>query len=176
MQETNVYNETDMAPKKAKETDTSLGRFIFRNFVNQLVRLILQLICNFYLLLVRYTGEGIYTVLHVFFGMIREVLKILLLLAARMLSEICFGAALIIEKIIGAVLHLLLLLVVKVGSLINEVTRGFVDQAGFGVSSAVFITITVIILWLLVPVLEKLVTQSYTYCNVTELRVTQWSN
>ena len=85
----------------------------------------------------------------------REVLKILLVLAARIVSEICFGVALIIEKIIGAILHLLLLLAVKAGSLINQATRELVELAGYGVSSAVFITITVFILWFLVPVLEE---------------------
>ena len=102
-------------------------------------------------------GEGIYTVLQVFFGLIREVLKILLVLAARIVSEICFGAALIIEKIVGAILHLLLLLIVKAGSLINKATRELILLAGYGVSSAVFITITVFILWFLVPVLKEIV-------------------
>ena len=148
--------EKDMAPKKVKATDTSLARFIFRNFINELVRLVLYVICSFYLFLVCYTGEGIYTVLQVFFGLIREVLKILLALAARIVSEICFGAALIMEKIVGAILHLLLLLIVKAGSLINQATRELVLLAGYGVSSAVFITITVVILWFLVPVLEEI--------------------
>lgn len=155
--ETNIYKlRTDMARKKAKETDTSLGRFIFLNIVNELVRLILYLICSFYLFVVSYTGEGIYTVLQVFFGLIREVLKILLVLVARIISEICFGAALVIEKIVGAILHLLLLLAVKVGRLINQATRELVDQAGYGVSSAVFFALTVFILWLLVPMLEEI--------------------
>lgn len=101
------------------------------------------------------TGKGIHTVLQVLFGLIREVLKILLVLAARIVSEICFGVALIIEKIIGAILHLLLLLAVKAGSLINQATRELVELTGYGVSSAVFITITVFILWFLVPVLEE---------------------
>lgn len=156
LKETNIYSEIDMAPKKAKETDTSLARFIFRNFIHELGRLVLYVICNFYLFLVYYTGEGIYTLLQVFFGLIREVLKILLVLAARIVSEICFGAALIIEKIVGAILHLLLLLVVKAGSLINQATRELVELAGYGVSSAVFITITVFILWFLVPMLEDI--------------------
>lgn len=142
-----------MAPKRAKET---VARFTFHNLMNQLGHFILKVICNFYLLLFRYSGEGIYTVLHVLFGMIREVLKILLVLAARVFSEICFGVALIIEKIVAAILHLLFLLIVKGGSLINEAMRGLVDLAGFAVSSVVFITITVFILWLIVPVLERI--------------------
>jgi len=146
----------DMAPKKPKETDTSLARFVLGNFINELVRLVLHIICSFYLLLVCYTGEAIYTLLQVFFGLIREVLKILLVLAARIVSEICFGAALIVEKIVGAVLHLILLLVVKAGSSINRATRELVELAGYGVSSAVFITITVFILWLLFPVLKEI--------------------
>ena len=137
-----------MAPKKAKGTVTSLGRFIFVNSISELVRLILYIICSFYLFVVCYTGEGIYTVLQVFFGLIREVLKILLVLVARIISEICFGAALMIEKMVGAVLHLLLLLAVKLGSLINQATRELVEMAGYGVSSAIFITITVFILFL----------------------------
>ena len=152
----NIYNETDMAPKKAKGTVTSLDRFIFVNSISELVRLILYIICSFYLFVVCSTGEGIYTVLQVFFGLIREVLKILLVLVARIISEICFGAALMIEKMVGAVLHLLLLLAVKLGSLINQATRELVEMAGYGVSSAIFITITVFILWLLVPLLEEI--------------------
>lgn len=144
-----------MTPKKVKETDTSFARFIFRNFINELARLVLYVICSLYLFLVCSTGKGIHTVLQVLFGLIREVLKILLVLAARIVSEICFGVALIIEKIIGALLHLLLLLAVKAGSLINQATRELVELAGYGVSSAVFITITVFILWFLVPVLEE---------------------
>jgi len=146
----------DIPPKKPKETGTSLARFIIGNFINELIRLVLHVICSFYLFLVRYTGEAIYTLLQVFFGLIREVLKILLVLAARIVSEICFGAALIVEKIVGAVLHLILLLVVKAGSLINQATRELVELVGHGVSSAVFITITVFILWLFVPMLEEI--------------------
>ena len=144
-----------MAPKKARETNTSVARFTFHNLVNELGRLILKLICSFYLLLFRYAGEGIYTVIHVLFGMFREVLKILLVLVARVFSEICFALALIVEKIVAAILHMLLLLVVKGRSFIDEATRGLVDLAGHAVSSIVFITITVFILWLIVPVLEE---------------------
>lgn len=145
-----------MAPKRARQTDTSVVRFTLHNLIHQAGVLLLRLICNFYLLLFRYSGEGIYTVLHVLFGTIREVLRILLVLVARVLSEICFGVALIIEKIVAAILHLLFLLIVKGGSFINDATRGFVDQAGYAVSSAVFITITVLILWLIAPVLEEI--------------------
>ena len=145
-----------MAPKKVKATDTSPARFIFRNFINELTRLVLHVICSFYLFLMCCTGEGIYTVLQVFFGLIREVLKILLVLAARIVSEICFGAALMFEKIVGAILHLLLLLIVKAGSLINQATQKLVLLAGYGVSSAVFIAITVYILRFLVPVLKEI--------------------
>ena len=144
-----------MAPKKAKETDSSAARFKFPNLLNQLGCLILQLTCNFYLLLVRCTGEGIYTLLHALFGVIGEVLRILLVLAARVLSEICYGVALIIEKIISAILQLLLLLIVNGGRFIDQATRGLVDMAGYGVSSVVFITITVFIWWLIVPVFEE---------------------
>lgn len=93
--------------------------------------------------------------LHALFGVVGEVLRILLVLAARVLSEICYGVALIIEKIISAILQLLLLLIVNGGRFIDQATRGLVDMAGYGVSSVVFITITVFIWWLIVPVFEE---------------------
>jgi len=144
-----------MGPKKAKET-TSPSRVDVRNLVSHVGPLIVRLICSFYLLVVRYTGEGIHEVLQAFFGMIREVIKILLVLVARVLSEICFGVALIVEKILAAILHLLLQLVLKAGSFINQIARGLVDQAGYGISSVVFITVTVLIWWFIAPVLENI--------------------
>ena len=144
-----------MAPKKARET-TLPFRVKIQSWIIQLGFLILRLICSFYLLVVRYTGEGIHAVLQVLFGMICEVIKIVLVLSARVLSEICFAAALIVEKILAAILHLLLQLVLKGGSFINQTAQGLVDTAGYGISSAVFITITVFISWFIVPVFQKI--------------------
>lgn len=143
-----------MAPKKVKESGPPT-RFQILNYIIQFIGpFIFQLICSFYLLVVRYTGEGIHAVLEVLFRMIRDVIKILLVLVARVVSEICFGAALVVEKILEAILHLLLLLVLKGGSFINQTLRGLVNEAGYALSSAVFITITLLIWWFIVPLLE----------------------
>ena len=145
-----------MAPKKAKETASPPSQIKIRDLFIQVGCLILRLICNFYLLVVRYTGDGLHTIIQTIFSMILEVIKILLVLIARVLSEIFFGAALIIEKILAGILHLLLLLVLKVGSFVNQTARGLVDQAGYGISSAVFITITVFIWWCTVAALKEI--------------------
>lgn len=145
-----------MAPKKAKQTASPPSQFEIRDLFIQLGRLILRLICNFYLLVARYTGDGLHAIIQTIFSMILEVVKILLVLIARVLSEIFFGAALIIEKILAAILHLLLLLVLKVGSFVHQTARGLVDEAGYGISSAVFITITVLIWWCTVAALEEI--------------------
>ena len=145
-----------MAPKKAKQTASPLSQIEIRDLFIQLGRLILRLICNFYLLVVRCTGDGLYAIIQTIFSMILEVIKILLVLLARVLSEIFFGAALIIEKILAAILHLLLLLMLKLGSFIDQTARGLVEQAGYGISSVVFITTTVLIWWCAVAVLEEI--------------------
>ena len=134
-----------MAPKKAKQTASLLSQIEISGLFIQLGRFILRLICNFYLLVVRCTGDGLHAILQTIISAILEVIKILLVLIARVLSEIFFGVALVIEKILAAILHLLLLLVLKLGSFINQTARGLVDQAGCGISSAVFITLTVLI-------------------------------
>ena len=144
-----------MEPKTARETASPFLVKI-KGWIIQLGPLILRLICRFYLLLVRCTGEGIHAALQVLFGMIREVIKIVLVFSARVLSDICFTAALIVEKIVTAILHLLLQLVIKGGSFINQTARGLVDIAGYGISSAVFITITVFISWFIVPVFQEI--------------------
>ena len=145
-----------MAPETAKETVSPPSQFEIRDLFIQLGRLILRLICNFYLLVVRCTGDGLYAIIQTIFSIIVEVIEMLLVLIARVLSEIFFGAALIIEKILAAILHLLLLLMLKVGSFINQTARGLVEQAGYGISSVVFITITVLIWWCAVGALEEI--------------------
>ena len=142
-----------MAPKKSKE-NTSVGFDPLRNLFRQLGGLLAILVCNFYLLLVRSVGEGIHTTLKVLFGLFREVLNILLGLAARLAAEVLFGVALIIEKIVFAILHLLLLLIVKTGTFMNHVLTGLVDLAGYKLSSAVFIAITTLVLWWTFPFVQ----------------------
>lgn len=145
--------QANMAAKKSREshgsptTQKQLSRFIFR--------IISHMICNFYLLVVQYTGKGMHTILQVLFETIRDVIKIILMLVARVFSDICYGAALIVEKIIEAVLYIILQLILIAGSLINRTVRGFVDQVGYGVSSAVFIVLTVLIWWVVLPTLEN---------------------
>ena len=64
-----------MAPKKSKESQESptthlqLSRVIFR--------IISHMICNFYLLVVQYTGKAMHTILQVLFETIRDVIKII---------------------------------------------------------------------------------------------------
>ena len=96
-----------------------------------------------------------HTILQVLFETIRDVIKIILMLVARVFSDICYGVALIVEKIIEAVLYILLQLILIAGSLINRTVRGFVDQVGYGVSSAVFIILTVLAWWVVLPALEN---------------------
>lgn len=157
-----------MAPKRAKQTDTSVERSIFKPLLLRIGHLIVLLICNFYLLLVRYIGEGLHTLLQEMFGMIREVIKIILMLAARIISEICFGAALVIEKIVSAILHLFLLLIQGIGRFINQVAKELVEQAGYGISSAIFIIVTLYFAWRIIPVLKQINHAISLYYSVTE--------
>lgn len=94
-----------------------------------------------------------HTILQVLFETIRDVIKIILMLVARVFSDICYGAAHIVEKIIEAVLYILLQLILITGSLINRTVRVFVDQVGHSISSAVFIILTVLIWWVVLPAL-----------------------
>ena len=141
-----------MAPKKAK--DSPLSRAEVPSTFIKIGALICQLFCNFCLLVIRCTGEGLHALLEVIFRLILDVLRILLMLIARVLSDICFGAAFILEKIFAAFLRLLLQFVLRVGRFVNQTARGLVDQAGYGISSAVFIAITAFLCWLIVPVLK----------------------
>ena len=163
-----LFDSRDMAPKRAKQTDTFVERSIFKPLLLRIGHLIVLLICNFYLLLVRYIGEGLHTLLQEMFGMIREVIKIILTLAARIISEICFGAALVIEKIVSAILHLFLLLIQGIGRFINQVAKGLVEQAGYGISSAIFIIVTLYFAWRIIPVLKQINHAISLYYSVTE--------
>lgn len=190
-----------MAPKKAKETAWPPCQFEISDLFIELGRLLLRLVCNFYRLVVRYKADKQHAIRQVIISMILEAIKTLLVLIARVLSGIFLEAALIIRKILTVILHLLrllvlkvgsftsqlaqelvirilprvlseicfgagkiltfifhllLLLVLKVGSFINQIARGLVDLAGYGISSAVFITILVLIWWYVVPVLEEI--------------------
>ena len=163
-----MLDSRDMAPKRAKEIASSFVRSIFIPLVLRIGHLIVQLICNFYLLLVRYIGEGLHTVLQVMFGMIREVLRIILTLAARIISEICFGAALVIEKIVSAILHLFHLLILGVGRFLSQMAKGLVEQAGYGISSVIFIIITLHFAWWTIPILQRVNHAITLYYSVTE--------
>lgn len=57
-----VFVEMDMVLKKVKEIDILFVCFIFWNFINELVCLVLYVICSFYLFLVCFMGKGIYIV------------------------------------------------------------------------------------------------------------------
>ena len=143
--------QANMAPKKSKESQESLTTHLQLSRV--IFRIISHMICNFYLLVVRYTGKAMHTILQVLFETIRDVIKIILMLVARVFSDICYGAAHIVEKIIEAVLYIVLQLILIAASLINRTVRGFVDQAGYSISSAVFIVLTVLIWWVVLPAL-----------------------
>lgn len=104
-----------------------------------------RLICQFYLLLVRQIAEGFHAVFQLAFNLLLQVTKIILVLTVRLLSEICFGAALILERILAAILHLFLRLILLLGIFINQTAQGLVDQAGYGISCAIFVAFTVIV-------------------------------
>lgn len=142
-----------MAPKKAKDPPL-ISRVEVRKTLIQIGTFICQLFCNFCLLVVRCTGEGLHALLQVVFKMILDVLRILLMLIARVLSDICYGAAFILEKILAAFLQLLLQFVLRVGRFVNQTAQGLVNQAGYGISSAIFIAITVFLCWLIVAIFQ----------------------
>ena len=75
--------------------------------------------------MVRYTADRLHAILQVIISMILEVINTLLELIARVLSEIFFGAAFIIGKILAVMFPLLLLLASTVGSFILQIAQEF---------------------------------------------------
>lgn len=104
-----------------------------------------RLICKFYLLLGLQIAEGFHALFQLTFNLLLEVTKIVLVLTVRLLSEICFGVALVLQRILAAILHLVLRLILLLGTFINQTAQGLVDQAGYGISSAIFVAFTVFV-------------------------------
>ena len=109
------------------------------SFLISLGGLLAQLVCKFYLHLARFIGDELHAALQLTSNMILEVIKIVVVLIARVFSEICFGAALVVERTFATILQLLLQLILRFGRFMIQAAEGLVDQ---GCSSIVFIIIT----------------------------------
>ena len=128
-----------MAPKKAKMYSSMSSKARTLSFLISLGGLLAQLVCKFYLHLARFIGDELHAALQLTSNMILEVIKIVVVLIARVFSEICFGAALVVERTFATILQLLLQLILRFGRFMIQAAEGLVDQ---GCSSIVFIIIT----------------------------------
>ena len=131
-----------MAPKKAKMYSSMSSKARTLSFLISLGGLAAQLVCKFYLHLARFIGDELHAALQLTSNMILEVIKIVVVLIARVFSEICFGAALVVERTFATILQLLLQLILRFGRFMIQAAEGLVDQAGYGCSSIVFIIMT----------------------------------
>ena len=134
-----------MAPKKAVHhllNGFKAGITFILLFLGELGS---RLICKFYLLLGQQIAEGFHALFQLTFNLLLEVTKIVLVLTVRLLSEICFGVALVLEKILAAILHLILRLILLLGTFINQAAQVLVDQAGYGISCVIFVAFTILV-------------------------------